>query len=273
MGKYFEKFPIVNYANQIARNITARTQFTKTTIANQTIFYPYAMKEQDTRLDIVSHKYYKNADYTWMIMMTNQAIDPYFDLGIPSDQFDKVLEAKYGSLENAQRQIAFWRNDWASDDSLISVSTYNAFGAGLKKYWNAVLDYDGNVIGYERKKEDWIVTTNMIVSFSGDGSELEVGDWYPYIPTTPPPGHPPDNGEGFVTFANSSVITVQHVTNTYPISSTVTQVIPVDEVHYWSPVSCYTAETEANQDKRNIKLLDNRLTQQVEKEVERLLNG
>lgn len=279
MTDYFKKLPIVHYGEMFARNIVTRVQFSKQTRDNKTIFYPYTLKQEDKRLDIVSHKYYDDPDYTWLIMMTNNLIDPYYGPGLTTDELDEIVKAKYGSIPEAQATIAYWRNDWIADDSTITTSAYDNLQTGLKKYWTHVLDYDGSVIGYERKKEDWIVDTNKIVECTVTAN------------TAFTPGDRVNQNNvtfAVVQFSNTTVLTLKHVQGTLSLeepiqSNTVSQVIssitqtnysiPSAEAIYWAPVDAYTDMQETNQRAREIKLLDNRLASETEKEMERLLQN
>ena len=277
MGRYFSKFQTIPYAGAFALNLLSRTQFTKETRANKTIFYPYRLKEDDGRIDVLAHKYYKDAFLDWLVFMTNQAIDPYYDLGVPHEQLEDMITVKYGSITNAQSNVAFWRNDWSADDSLISTSAYDALATGLKKYWKEVVDYSGAIIGYERKQEDWVVDTNKYVTFTYTGDTPSLNDII--VQEAINTSH--------VSFVNSTTCTVKHVVGTLTANSatfnntgntlTITEVlntsfsIPANESLYWSPVSSYDYEVELNQLKRNIKVLDKRLVFEVEREVDELL--
>lgn len=279
MTKYFSRLPVINYAGMFARNLLTRVQFSKQTKANKTIFYPYQMREADTRLDVVSDKYYKDPDYSWLIAMTNDVLDPYYETGLTSDSLQEFVVGKYGSIQEALEQIAFWRNDWLSDDSTIAPATFDNLTAGQKKYYTVVLDFNNAVIGYERKKEDWIVSTNKIIQLDiTANTALGVDDRVKINGST----------TATVTFCNTSVMSLKHIqgvvantgtvaTNTSTISyqsiiDTVFCIDPTEEL-YWTPVNQYEYEQEINTDRRNIKLLDNRLAQDTVKEMIRLLGS
>jgi hypothetical protein len=275
---YFRKLPIVHYNDMFARNLLTRVQFTKESFDNRTIFYPYTLKQEDRRLDIVSDKYYDNSDYAWLIMMTNNIIDPYYGPGVTLDELDELVKAKYGSIGEAQATILYWRNDWIADDSTITTAAYDNLQSGLKKYWTHVLNYDGLVIGYERKKEDWLTSTNKLVECTVTANTAFDQDARVRIGST----------IAVVAFSNTTVITLKHVqgviaNNTSIVSNTVTQTItaitqinysiPAVEETYWTPIDAYTDLQETNQKARDIKLLDNRLKYDVEKEIERLIDN
>lgn len=278
MTKYFSRLPVILYNGMFVRNLLTRVQFAKETKANSTIFYPYQLKESDSRLDVISDKYYKNPDYAWLVAMTNEVIDPYYDTGLTSESLDNFIAAKYGSTSEAREQIVYWRNDWASDDSIISVDTFNALTLGEKKYFNATLNFDGQVIGYQRKQEDWIVDTNQLIT-------LNITTSTPFAVNSRVTTNTLSTGT--VAYCNNSVMTLKHIqgnfgtpnivstnTSTINVSSVVNTSFAIEpqEEQYWAPVSAYDYEAELNQSRRNITLLDNRLTNDVIKEMTDLLS-
>lgn len=277
MVSYFRKLPVIHYANNFARNILARTAFTKETKDNQTLFYPYTMKESDSRLDVISHRYYKDADLTWLICMTNDILDPYYGAGVTEQEMISLVETKYGNVAAAYDTIVHWRNDWSADDSLITPAAYDNLLDGQKKYWTHVSNYDGTIIGYERKKEDWVVDTNKIVEVTIDTNEnISEGDKITQAST---------NSTAIVAWSNTTSLTLKHVqgplangavttasTNTSITIVNTTEAIPSEEILYWTPVSAYEWEFEKNKQARDIRLLDKRMVDSTSKQLDRLLD-
>ncbi len=276
MSKYFSKLPIIEYGNTYARNITARVGFTDKTRSNYNLFYPYTMKDDEKRADILSHKYYDDADYAWLIYMTNDVVDPYYDLGLTDELFRKFIIKKYGSLEESQRKIQFFRNDWSVDESVLNPEQFNSLDINRKKYYTAILDYAGRVSGYERKKADWISSTNKIQQLNITantaftvGSAITQGA-----------------ANAVITFANTSVVSIKHVFGNFSNGSvsssnttatitnviTISESIPDDEIAFWSTVSAFEYEQEENQKKRAIHLVDNRYVSMIEDEIKDLLD-
>jgi hypothetical protein len=61
--------------------------------------------------------------------------------------------------------------------------------------------------------------------------------------------------------------TTTSVTNTNTISTPISS----DELFYWEPVTAYTYETEVNESKRSIKLIDKAYVDQIERELSELV--
>jgi hypothetical protein len=287
--KFFNKLPIISYNGQVARNFLARARLTEQTRNNHNLFYPYTVTEQD-RIDHISHKYYDDSDYMWMIYLANDIVDPYFDLYLNDTNFDRYITDKYGSIANAQQQIVYWRNNWETDDTELSLSGFESLPDYAKKYYGPKVDRYNNAYSYERKQEDWIVDTNQIVSIVVEATgTFTIGE---KVTQTATVGGITANA--VVTFANSTQISLKHVVGEVLASnSTVTTTItglssgatanaqslsvqyaiPETEAVFWSPVSYYDHEAENNARKKTIQLIDTRLKGEVERELKKVMNG
>lgn len=290
MTKFFNKLPTINYNGVTAKNFLARAKLSEQTVKDRTLFYPYTMDETD-RIDVISHKYYKDSDYTWLIWLTNNVIDPYHDLYVQDDNFNKFIANKYGSIANAQIQIAFYRNNWANDDSNLTPSSYDSLLPNLKKYFTPVTDIYNTIYSYERKKEDWIVNTNKIVSMSvaNTTGTFAIGE---RIQQTYSNNQITANA--FVTFSNTSTLTVKHVDGSFIASNTsvVTTItglstsyvanaqtvsmiasnIPDTEYTYWAPITYFDYETELNFASKEIMLIDNRYKGTMESQLKKIMS-
>lgn len=278
--RYFEKLPVVSYNGQEARNILARARFSPQTRANKGTFYPYTMSETD-RPDILSHKYYDNADYAWLVWMSNDVVDPYYDLNIPDPDMLAVIEKKYGSLEVAKRKIKHYVTNWVGDTQILTISQFNALAPALKQYYAPVLNNQMAVDHYARKKKDLYLATNRIVTLEVSnatgsftlGEEVAVNS----------------SNYGFVISSNTTHVNVNHVTGQFQAGNMVTgkesgktasvvssvvvvNNIPDPETPYWKAVSFFEYEMDQNQLKRNIKLIDNRYKINVENELKRAMS-
>ena len=63
-----------------------------------------------------------------------------------------------------QAKISHYKLNWESDNTAISVNTFENMQQGTQKYWEPVLDYNLNVKAYRRKREDQIINTNRIAT-------------------------------------------------------------------------------------------------------------
>lgn len=106
MAQYFTPFPIKDYKAPGSKIYTKATDITKRFILtdfilnNDVIFDEYSVSEGE-RPDTVAYDYYLNANLDWLILMTNEIKDPYFQWVMTNEQFEGYIRQKYGSLEYA----------------------------------------------------------------------------------------------------------------------------------------------------------------------------
>ena len=108
-SKYFTLLPTVDYnvfdsrVNQTQKltNILVRNKIRQDVLDNANLYYPYYVEENE-RPDIVSYNYYGDTKYTWIIFFGNEIIDPYFQWPLDTQQFEKFIINKYGSIESAK---------------------------------------------------------------------------------------------------------------------------------------------------------------------------
>ena len=290
MDNFFKHFPLVGYGNNIANtvsvNLMAKIAFQKTIQQNYEIFHPYTIQDGD-RADTIANYYYGDPGYDWIVYFSNNIIDPYYDWYMNSESFKKFIIEKYGSLTSAKRNIKFFRTNYVSDDSMISVAAYEALSENQKRFWAPVVGSYNNVVRYERKKEDVIFKTNktqqLSISLVGN-TNFQVNE---YIYQT---SGGVTISSGTVNYSNSSVCVISNVggsiSNTYNILggdsganatistvNTITTSIDTDIQQYFESVSFYEYENEINEQKKNIRLIDVSYVSSIEKEFKKLLSS
>jgi hypothetical protein len=268
MAGYFNFFPSTEYANTIVTNLISKVKFDQSVQKNLAVFYPYTV-EQGERPDQIAARYYNNPELDWVIYLANDIMDPYYDWPLSQNQFYSYIAAKYGSVSEAQSKIAFYRNNYASDDTVLSISSYNALSQYVKKYFKPVLGFNGQVVSYERKELDQVLETNQVIDLTISFGTFNVGDRFTQ-----------GDSSGYVTFANTSHVILDKITGSFTIGSatnatitaanTVSQPIPEVEVSYWEPVTCLTYEEEINESKHYIKILDKAYVGKIEKDMREL---
>ena len=268
MGKYFNRFQLVDYNGTPAKNILARADFTDQAKKDIYLNFDYVLQEGSTRPDILSFNYYNSSQYDWLIYMANEIIDPYHDYYKSQDDFKNYIIGKYGSTDIARNKILFYRNDWADDESLIPETVYEGLAINIKKYWKPKLSSTFQIVGYERVKEDWIASTNKIVqlSVSVNIAGFSAGDTITQQST---------NATGVLVSkdTDAGILIVQHVNGSFAVSTAdhITSVIimneniTVGEEAFWSPVYAYEYEDEQNELKKYIKMVKSGYLSDIEK--------
>jgi len=94
MAEYFEQFPIINYDGTNMRDITRRVNFLKRSLTNPYVFLPYTI-EEGLRPEDVAYYYYGSVEYTWLVYLANNIVDPYHEWPLSQEKFDAYLINKY----------------------------------------------------------------------------------------------------------------------------------------------------------------------------------
>ncbi len=280
MSGFFSYFPSLLYGNTAVTNIIAKIKFDQSVTTNYATFYPYTIEEGE-RADTIAENYYGESTYDWVIYLSNGIVDPLHEWPKSSDVFDQYIKTKYGSIANAQNQVAFYRVNYDQDDSVLSTAAYSALGTKQKQFWSPILGYNEKVINYQRKEIDLVVETNKVISLSGSFGGLVENDILKQSATV----------TGTVGFANTTNVVLKHVTGTWANSTsvyyvgsnslanaTITSVTTLDQpldttvLSYWTSVSKYEEESELNEKRKVINLLDAAYLDVVERDMRELLS-
>ena len=210
--EYFKQFKTIKYGTYNCTDITQRVRLRDSVLGNPYVFYPYSLKDHQ-RPDTVSDQYYNDPNLSWMIYFGNKVIDPYYGWHLDHNAWNEYITVKYGSIDLADAEIKFYRNNWYADDRTITTSQYNALVGSQRKYWNPVFNGGRTVIGYVRKQENWTVNTNRIyrVSIDVDDDEtFSVGErinFYSNLTSTI------SMGSAIVDLCNTSVLFFKHISS------------------------------------------------------------
>ena len=273
MARYFDRFPVIDYDGNVAKNILARVDFTDKTKKEIYSTFQFTLEEGFERPDLLSHNYYGSSKFDWMIYLTNNIVDPYYDYYKSAEDFKSYVETKYGSNSNARSITLFYRLNWHEDERTITTQQYDSLVANTttntQKYWKPKITNTGAVIGYERIKEEWVVSTNKVLSLSLTVAPtgFEVGDRVSQTST---------NAFATVDYIDleNNTLTVKHVNGTFTVNAAegiseitvLSQNIPEAEAEYWYAVNAYDDEKEANELKRNVVVLKSSYLAEVEKQ-------
>lgn len=279
---YFNKFPLISYNGKTAVNLLARAALPPKIRNNKNIFYNYTLAEED-RVDVLSQDYYDNPGYTWAIWHANDTVDPYYEMSIPGPDLFEHIATKYGSLADAQRKIAFYRVNWYGDQTRLSATQFKDLPIRHKKYWSPFLDQYGSVAGYQRNRTEISLNTNRIVQLNFNSTApFTVGEKISINSTT----------YGYCTFSDSTKAMIQHITGDFESLTVVGQTIIGDQsgtttsldsaivvsstdawtdAVYWEAVTFFDYEMELNERKKDIKLINNLYTTQIENELRRAM--
>ncbi len=168
--KYFSNFPSINYSLddndlefKLIKNPLTRVRFVREILQNVKIFYEYDFSDSDSP-EIIAHKLYEDPNRYWMVMFSNDLIDPYYDVPLKDADLDSLLVHKYGSVANAQSQIHHYErrtNIVTNKDGNISE---NEYVTELQQY---SYDFDTGLV-----IENTLPTISNPVSISSESTEV-----------------------------------------------------------------------------------------------------
>lgn len=286
MYNFFTNFPVITYNGALTVNILAKIKFREIALKNNAVFYPYTITEGE-RPDVIAANYYDDPRYSWVVYLCNDIVDPLYDWPLTEKEFKEFIIKKYGSIEAAYREIAYWEDNWYDDETTLTLGAYEALPSNRKKYFKPILGINNAVVSYERNRLDLSVETNKTIEITvSNSSNFIVGE---YISQTTSGQL---SGSGFIKAISDNKLVAQNIlgqfSNTSGSVSNVTGLdsratsavsnvittnvsIPVDEQVYWTYVNKYDYENQLNESKKFIRLIDKSFIDQIEKEIGELL--
>ena len=108
---YFNTLPKIFTPDQngnyiLLTNILTRAKLVEKLQNNPMLFYKYAIQDGDTP-EIVAEKYYDDPFKYWIILYSNQIMDPLWGWPLPYEQFLKYIDSKYADDATNAGQTPF----------------------------------------------------------------------------------------------------------------------------------------------------------------------
>ncbi len=141
---YFSELPKTKFLNQTIVNLAVGVKLHKLIQNDAFALLNYAIKDGESP-DTVAFNYYDDPSYAWLVLLSNNIIDPYFEWPLSVYDFQQFIKKKYGSIPAAQAITINCehktKNITVSPDSLtvsngVSSSDYDAIDAYT--YWDKI---------------------------------------------------------------------------------------------------------------------------------------
>jgi hypothetical protein len=112
MSQFFENYNKINYnmdknfpvTTTKSVNLFNRVKLREIVKNKLSAYYPYYVKEFE-RPDTISFDYYGSVNYTWLVLMANDIIDPQYQWPLFGSALNNFIIKKYGSLEESRANI------------------------------------------------------------------------------------------------------------------------------------------------------------------------
>lgn len=114
MSDFFRKFPIISYNGVRSRDITRRVIVNHKSLQDPYLFLPYTVQEVERPEDL-AYYYYGSVDYTWLVLLANNMLDPYTDWPMTTENFNQYFIAKYADQSGATSYEVI---DWGQNQTI-----------------------------------------------------------------------------------------------------------------------------------------------------------
>lgn len=132
---YFKYLPKLLYSNsnkdqnyKLVSNLLAKSVFLSDILENASLYYPYDVQEGEKPED-VSLKFYNDQGKHWIIMMSNDVIDPNYDWVMETRIFDKYINSKYSSLTIQLNQSESYPLEYSVGEAVYQGSSIDSSSA------------------------------------------------------------------------------------------------------------------------------------------------
>jgi hypothetical protein len=108
---YFNTLPKIitpdeNGNNIVLTNLVTRAKLIDKLRDNPMLFYEYAIQEGDTP-EIIAEKYYGDPYRFWIVLLSNEILDPLWDWPLDDTTFYSYIDTKYKTQANQSNQTPF----------------------------------------------------------------------------------------------------------------------------------------------------------------------
>lgn len=128
-------------------------------------FYPYVVKEE-LRPDQVAEFYYGDPHYAYLVWLSNDIIDPFFQWPLTDAQLNRVVAQRYGDLETARGTIIHYKHPERS--YLMTPVTYAHTDPTLLTDWTPVYAYDYEVELNDRRRTIQLVSVDYLPQINSE---------------------------------------------------------------------------------------------------------
>lgn len=143
---YFDTLPKVLTPDKdgnalLLTNIMSRAALIEEMQNNPMLFYTYSVQDGDTP-EIVAEKYYGDPFRYWVVLYSNQLLDPLWDWPLKYSDFNAYIISKYGSELTAKNTVHHYEKIVTQTDNtsgnvttitnIVTEDTYNSIDVGVQ---------------------------------------------------------------------------------------------------------------------------------------------
>lgn len=259
VSSFYDLFPKIKYDVENLRsnlsnyedvtNIFFRLGVIREALNNISSYSVYDIEEGDTP-EIVAEKAYGDAGGAWLILMTNNILDPQFDWPLDYTSFTQYIEAKYGSVETALITPHHFEKVITRRNTRTGSESVTRFIVNEQRETENMPE--GIPFSYYKP---WVTTTYRTADSTFYEADNESVDLLADL----------DNGEAFgATLDRGNLAITGEVIQptTYIINGE-----PIEVIIKGEQVNCYEYEKRLNDERRSIKIIKNEYYIQIQDEL------
>jgi len=195
---YFRSIPNISYDKKpvsypfsesdriVAKNFFRRYKLNEDVFGYATFYKKYSV-QQGVKIETIADRYYGKPEYDWVIILTNNLINPQFSFPLNDYTVRKIAEEKYG--DDTYSGIHHYETIETKSGQTLGGKSILALEGGLRvdktfydspfTYWNgtqnvtvagntvskSVLNYDHEVQENEKKREVYILKKRYLFKF------------------------------------------------------------------------------------------------------------
>ena len=288
MGNFFDKFPLVRYTvdkkllneYNAVTNVLFRVGLIKDVMENNVNAYYYYNVRDGDRPEILAEQIYGNAEAHWMILYANNIYDPYYDWPMDERTFEKYIIKKYGSLAWAKTNYHHYEKVVTRENPSAQVITKTRFEVNEKKLTDGIITIIDAETDYGVGEIAYIGPSNASNTFSGQVIAWNNANGQIVLANTNGQAKQAQFLIGSSSAANGTVLkidlpatpmdaynTLTDTTDfsTYTVAGkTVFEIISRDRITY------FDYESQLNEDKRLIKIIQPQYYNQILSELDNI---
>jgi len=178
--------------SSVMTNLLARSSIVQSLLQNSLVFYKYDIQDGDTP-ETVAYKYYGDVYRYWIVLFSNEIIDPQWDWPLDSRTFQDYIVDKYQDFNpyntiqgysETTTQYDFNTQTTTVNTVSISQNTYNNFvpysktvtlptgNVSVTKTVNAISYYDYEVSVNESKRNISLLNNQYVSQIEGEFFKL-----------------------------------------------------------------------------------------------------
>jgi len=248
---YFKHFPTTTYDNKIVLDITRKAKFDSIVKDGALDYMSYTIEEGE-RPEDVAYYYYDDASLAWLVLLSNNILDPYTQWPKSQENLEKYIIAQYESQSGTTgREVLDWAKNATISANIVHYQSQYDDEVRLNRASFVAL---GN--SHTITTDKIVVGTEYIVNTTGGISD---SDWLSITGgVTAGAGltfTAARSGAG-IAFADTAKVTGTSITN------------PAREFY---PIRAYDYEFTVNEERREIQLINKGYLATIKDQIETIL--